>query len=154
MLGFGELFQYTNSHFRNTHIFAGDILPWFGTPLLAESLGAPFDSLRQRYLQQTNENTDMKQVNSTRSFGCSWSFSLKVNLGPMLGYHVFRNKKPATSSATLFRYVLWVGIHPGSIPDSMVSIDKHRYSPISLILNTPFLWSQWNVEIPYIHHGF
>ena len=71
MLGFGELFQYTNSHFRNTHIFAGDILPWFGTPLLAESLGAPFDSLRQRYLQQTNENTDMKQVNSTRSFGCS-----------------------------------------------------------------------------------
>ena len=30
----------------------------------------------------------------------------------------------------------------------------HLGNPITPILNTPFLWSQWNVEIPYIHHGF
>ena len=27
------------------------------------------------------------------------------------------------------------------------------YNPIPLILNTPIAWFQWNVEIPYIHHG-
>ena len=27
-------------------------------------------------------------------------------------------------------------------------------NPIPLILNTPISWSQWNAEIPYIHHGF